>query len=252
MLLFDFQKSSHYFCITKKKGLQMLPPFAVAIAKGHWVDIVALVPTIKVSQDWPAVIRQSLRYAGKKLKPEAATMDFTNPAVLHALSEHIRSWFQELKSAGDDDDEQHESVTQNMAVWVRHLDAAASVLRTMSMDMEPHIEYFHAAHGGPLRRYGIVFLIRALALTMSIRDASKLRHVLRRAVELLFPSAVGNYFKAILGDKSFQVPSTAVLSQMKFVLDAAIMLRQRAFLKGCIQQHCGFDMGAPSQKKKAQ
>ena len=127
----------------------MLPPFAVAIAKGHWVDIVALVPTTKVSQGWPAVIRQSLRYAGKKLKPEAATMDFTNPAVLHAHSEHIRSWFQELKSAGDDDDEQHESVTQNMAVWVRHLDAAASVLRTMSMDMEPHIECMEFGWGMP-------------------------------------------------------------------------------------------------------
>lgn len=206
---------------------QMMPALALAVAHGPWRDVSVALPPQRYQLHWPSMIRNASSFENEFTSSDLPPIDLTNPVVLHELAESIRASAQMLPR-GDN------SVKASLETWTGLLDNQCRHMQRLAG--QPHIEYF-GNNGGCTRRYSIVFLLRCLIVTSSMRDAAALRMMLVRTIQSLFPPPVANYFKDILLDGSFSVPSPSVLSQMRFILDAGLMLMQRDITA----KHCSAD-----------
>jgi hypothetical protein len=221
-------------------AFQVLPPIAMAVVAGQWDDVSIAVVSTRFSKTWPqdfrAAMQQDTAFDGRPLDDRVAPIDLTDPLVLHKLAEDLRQVANALGSPDTD------HAWESLEGWAAILDRQSICMR--SMNSSPHIEYFQSRGGGS-QRYNIVFLIRCLTVCTDLRSDVHLQRVLRGALRILFPGPVAAYFIDILGDKSFGVPSTAVLSQMRFVLDMGLMLNHRIKLAAVVNDTLELDVGAP-------
>jgi hypothetical protein len=78
------------------------------------------------------------------------------------------------------------------------------------------------------KMYSATHLINCVSFASMIKNAGTMYKVLQRAIEIVFPSSIADMLKESVLNKC-SVPSTAVISRFRFVLDCGYMLWMRDF-----------------------
>ena len=198
-------------------AMQLLP--AVALALGDmWQDISVAIPPTRPSVHWPPLIRNAQLFEDQFASSALPPVDLANPAVLHELAENLRASAQIMQGQGL---AHRDNVKAGLETWIGLLDNQGRHMQRLAQN--PGME--SSGHGN--QRYSIVFLLRCLMVCISLRNVSVLRALLVRAIGTIFPEHTADYFKDVINDKAYTIPTGPVLSQMRYILDAGLMLMQR-------------------------
>ena len=84
------------------------------------------------------------------------------------------------------------------------------------------------------KRYKMVQLLRLVLLVRDVRTATKTKQVLLSALGAVLPRESVQYFERMIADEDV-VPSKTVLCNMRLVVDMALMLHTRTWLRANFQ-----------------
>ena len=148
-----------------------------------------------------------------------------NPHGLRDIAQNVRAWachlLHDRAVQEGDKDEQRFPLESFAQLFEREADA-------LEVQQNPWMESF--GRFGFQRRYKMVQLLRLVLPVRDVRTATKTKQVLLSALGAVLPGESVQYFERMIADEDV-VPSKTVLYNMRFVVDMALMLHSRTWLR---------------------
>ena len=221
--------------VVSGKALQAWAPIAHLVAFNRWTFLgfggmvrnlpAQTLPQLKLA--WRNACRLHVAGAGPGQDDGRGVLQ--NPHGLRDIAQNVRAWACHLlhgravQEGGKD--EQRFLLESCVQLFEREADA-------LEVQQNPWMESF--GRFGFQKRYKMVQLLRLVLLVRDVRTATKTKQVLLSALGAVLPGESVQYFERMIADEDV-VPSKTVLYNMRFVVDMALMLHTRTWLRANFQ-----------------